>query len=70
MSTLRGRVFNWKFTSALEHIDEARSEDTKKIIEALSVVFGNEGWEEGLMAVIVSAAVTHIYDLEGWSGDG
>lgn len=63
---LHGRVFNWKFESALQYIEGAKSFETKPIVEALAKCFGDLGWEDGLMATIIGAAVENIYRLEGW----
>ena len=63
---LKGRLLNWKFRSAAEHL-EGESEETKTIVDALASCFGNCGWFEGDMGMIVGTLVT-CYLLEGWEG--
>lgn len=67
---LRGRILNWKFRSAVEHLDGAKNDETHRFVEALAAMFENEGWMSGLMAEVIEAAVNYIYVLEGWEVEG
>ena len=52
---LHGRIENWKFDSALKYLD-GEPEYTVALIQALARVFGDCGWFDGDMGLIVCAA--------------
>lgn len=54
---LTGRLENWKFESAKMYVDFDVSVDERLVIEALADTYGNCGWFEGSMGLIIGAAV-------------
>lgn len=48
---LRNRIYNMKFRQAIQYL-EGQPEDIQKVVHALSMLFGNSGWEDfdGAMA--------------------
>jgi len=56
---LNSRLANYKFASALKYI-EGESEDIKNLITALNNNFGDIGWFDGDMAIIVHHALKNI----------
>lgn len=60
---LRGRVHNWKFSSALLHLD-GEAEDVQITVQTLATMFGNVGWFEGTMATMVERAVNSLLQEE------
>ncbi len=63
---LRSRIYNWKFTDALQYLeDEDEDEDDIEIIKALAATFGNIGWNmDGAMATIAGCAVRELLGPE------
>lgn len=62
---VQGRLYNWKFESAWEYMQEDMEsgpydESEADTIKALSDTFGNAGWFDGSMANIVRAAVWYL----------
>lgn len=53
---LRGRLANWKFAQAAQHIAE-EPEHVREQVLALALLFDNIGWFDGAMGVIVGAVV-------------
>jgi hypothetical protein len=54
----KGRLGEWKFSSAAGYLDQAEpTEAERDLVEALASAFGNPGWFEGSLGVIVSAVV-------------
>ena len=53
---LRGRLYNFKFDSALQYLDGETDED-KEVIEALARMFGNCAWMGGDIELVVSGCV-------------
>ena len=56
---LKERLFNWKFESALKYLD-GETEEVFNIVKALADMFGNVGWFEGSLAIIVAQALESI----------
>ena len=44
---LVSRIFNWKFQSAIEHIDAFVTDSERREIDYLASQFGNCGWAIG-----------------------
>lgn len=57
---VQGRLYNWKFESAREGLDDLASPQERVLIESLAKAFGNPGWFTGSMAVIIEIALEHI----------
>lgn len=58
---LYDRLFNWKFTQALQYLDEKQEEKEVVVLtKALAMGFGDCGWQEGCMADIVQQALNNI----------
>ena len=59
LKDLRDRLYNWKFNSALECAIKTLEDlgDDQDNIAALARLFGNCGWIEGDMGVLISIAV-------------
>jgi len=53
---LVGRLANWKFKSALQHL-EGQSDEVVETVKTLSTMFSNSGWFEGNMGHLVSVVV-------------
>ena len=52
------RLHNWKFEQAQEYLGDAEPTDREReLVDALAAVFGDSGWLDGELGVIVSAAV-------------
>ena len=51
---LVSRLRNWKFDSALRYVG---GEEDAEVVYALAESFGNSGWFDGSMGVIVGALV-------------
>jgi hypothetical protein len=62
---LIGRIYNWKFKSALKYMKGQRI-DIQDLIRTLATLFGNEGWMDGLVADLVKTAEQYLLgdDLE------
>ncbi len=61
---LRSRIYNWKFTDALQYLED-EDEDDIEIIKALAVTLGNAGWNtSGPKATIASCAVRELLGPE------
>jgi hypothetical protein len=56
---LISRLVNWKFGQALAHVG-GQPHDVQDVINALATVFGDCGWFEGNMGIIVGAALEGI----------
>ncbi len=61
---LRNRLFNWEFEQAKYQAEIADiDEEDRNLIEALSRMFGNVGWNlDGDMHLIIWAAVNTLID--------
>lgn len=57
---LIGRLYNWKFESAMRYVDNDIEEQDVYLIKALAQVFQNCGHFDGDMGNIVQAAVNSI----------
>lgn len=67
-----GRLQNWKFSQAEAFMAsqvEPATETEISLVEALSVTFGNPGWFDGGMSVIISAALSTIVPAEPAAAD-
>lgn len=60
---LISRLSNYKFKSALNHLD-GENEKVIKTVEALANTFENSGWIGGSMGYIIDAAVTLLIGSE------
>ena len=56
---LRSRLVNYKFGSALEYICD-ENEEVQDLVNALSDNFGDIGWFEGGISIIVRHALENI----------
>lgn len=54
---LENRLYNWKFNSAIRYLDDSVSEKDKEIIVALREMFGNSGWFDGTLGLLVNRVV-------------
>ena len=61
----KGRLYNWKFNSAVRELTTEATEDERELVEALATLFGNVGHFEGAMSMLVAVAV----DSLGVEGD-
>lgn len=61
---LHSRLQNYKFCSALRFLD-GEDEQVQDLVNALSDVFGDIGWFDGNLAVIVQNALNNITKGEG-----
>src|SRR5262245_28641715 len=59
IDSLHNRLENWKFQQATRYLKGIRGED-RDLVEALSRMFGDVGWFEGDMGIIIEAALSHI----------
>lgn len=59
---LIGRLQNWKFQSARKHVDNSVTPEDRKLIEALAECFGDIGWFDGYMGVIITASL-EVFDI-------
>lgn len=59
---VQNRLYNWKFGQAAEYYrqDDEGTEKEGALIEALARAFGDCGWFEGDMALLVSTAVSFL----------
>lgn len=55
----RGRLFNWKFETALRYIDQF-PDGAHELLRALSRLFGDVGWFSGDMATVIEYALNSI----------
>lgn len=53
------RLSNWKFNSAMQYVED-ESFQVKALVKALSEQFGNVGWFQGSMAIIIASALLSI----------
>lgn len=58
---LKGRLFNWKFKSALQYL-EGQPDEVRELVEALANTVGNSGWEDGYLGTIIGAAVDKLIE--------
>jgi hypothetical protein len=56
----KGRLYNWKFTSAVAELTDAATEAERGLVEALAACFGNVGHFEGDLGVVVAHAVASL----------
>jgi len=56
---LKGKLTNWKFRSALSYLD-GQTEEVKDVVNALCRSYGNCGWFEGDMGLIVGICVESV----------
>lgn len=56
---LESRLINYKFEDATAHL-EGEDDDTKSVVEALARMFGNPGWFDGDMALIIDVVLQKI----------
>lgn len=74
INDLRDRLLNWKFSQAAEHLDKLPKgmvgEEHANVIGALCRVFGNSGWLDGDLAVIVDFVVARLTDSDPEESDG
>lgn len=56
----RDRLLNFKFMQALQYVDDDATPRERDLIFALSHTFGDPGWFDGLMSVVVRAALKSI----------
>ena len=61
---LTGRIYNWKFASALSYIDGAKTDKGKAIIRYLAKEYENIGWVDGKLADRISDKVMELFALE------
>jgi hypothetical protein len=54
---LKSRLVNWKFSQALNHLDDELTAGQRELIEALARLVGDSGWFEGDIGVLVALAV-------------
>lgn len=55
---LAGRLFNWKFDSAVQRLDEGGWTGPRAdLVRALGALYGNSGWFEGAAGDLVSASL-------------
>lgn len=54
---LIGRLYNWKFSSAAGLLREDHPEDVREQVATLARLFGNVGWLDGDIAVLIAATV-------------
>lgn len=55
---LRGRLINWKFKSAMIYADVFSDDpEAMEVLETLSRMFENSGWQDGDMATLIGVAV-------------
>lgn len=61
MEDVAGRLENWKFSQALAALNADDATETEiHIIGSLSRMFGNVGWFDGEMSVIVATVVEYL----------
>lgn len=56
---LYSRLYNCKFNSALKELKE-ENEETKEIIETLARIFGNSGWIDGDIGLLVGVVIEYL----------
>jgi hypothetical protein len=55
---LRSRLINWKFKSAMIYADVfSDDEEALEVLKTLNGMFGNVGWFDGGMQVLIGVAV-------------
>lgn len=57
---LRSRLYNYKFASARGRLTGHEPKEVQNLVEALSVSFGNCGWIDGEMGVIIHHALDNL----------
>jgi hypothetical protein len=58
---LVSRLSNWKFSTACAYL-EGQPPEVARTVEALAAMFGNCGWLEGSMGIVIAAALASLYD--------
>jgi len=56
---LKSRLENFKFGQATQYLDN-ESEYTKEWVQSLSIMFGNIGWFDGELSIIITHAINNI----------
>lgn len=56
---LKSRLENFKFGQATQYLDN-ESEYTKELVQSLSIMFGNIGWFDGELSIIITHAINNI----------
>lgn len=56
---LIGRIYNWKFESALRYM-KGQPKEIQDLLKSLAKLLGNEGWMDGLLADLVKAAELYL----------
>jgi len=59
-NALWGRLFNFKFDSALRYLEPTDTEEVQETVRALANAFGNVGHFSGDLATIIAAALKSI----------
>lgn len=64
----KGRIVNWKFSSAMQHVDGLESYKSRAVLKHLASIWGDTGWaSESKIQKTVRYLVDYIRLLEGWS---